>query len=350
MTQASSPTGNVTRGERFLLAVLAILFAATELAGVLLTPESLRFIPPRAPPGPSAMAPSGGLVDLGPGLKVVIARVNTTKALRGLLDKSGFDLEAIRDGQAKTPALFLASLPGDLANIKSVQERKDLFVSIALPLILHHNSVVLERRARLRGLIDRPIGNLSAADRQWLLRLARLYRVIEPDAGILAITDATGSVLLRRVDTIPISLALAQSAAESGWGTSRFARRGNALFGQWTWEQGSGLIPNERVEGRSHTVRAFKRLAHSVQAYVHNLNISHHYAGFRSGRALLRRAGAPDGTWGHILAGHLEKYSEEGVDYINKIRLIIRVNGFGDLETAKIADLARPSRQDPPDS
>ena len=346
MTRASTPTGPPARAERLLLGLLAIVFLATEIGGLILPSESLRFIPPRLPDKVAI----GAFDDLGPGLKVSVARVHGSKALRKLLQGSGFNLQAIRRGQAEMPALFLASLPKDLATIKSVQERKNLFVGIVLPLMLHHNSVILERRTRLGDLVNDPIGGLSTVDRQWLLRLARLYRVVEPDAGTMDITSATRTELLRRVDAIPISLALAQSAAESGWGTSRFSRHGNALFGQWTWDEGSGLVPNDRDEGRAHAVRAFRRLANSVRAYAHNLNISRHYADFRFARALLRRAGPPDGTWGHVLAGHLEKYSEEGVDYISKVRAIIRVNALGDFETARIVDTVGASGRSSPGS
>lgn len=323
-----------------------MVFLATEIAGLTLPAPGLSFIAPRT----ASEATVGALDDLGPGMKVSVARIGGAMDLGRLLRNSGFDIAAIRRGQAEMPALFLASLPEDLDDIALIQERKNLFVGVVLPLILHHNAVVLERRARLLRLVENPIGALAAADQQWLLRLARLYRIIEPDAGVQGFTAAVQAELSRRVDAIPISLALAQGAAESGWGTSRFARRGNALFGQWTWDQGAGLVPNARDEGRAHAVRSFSQLASSVRAYVHNLNASHHYGDFRFARALLRRAGPPDGTWGHILAGHLEKYSEEGVEYTDKIRSIIRVNAFGDFEAARIADTARASLETPPGS
>jgi Bax protein len=337
---------HLTPVERSLLGLLAMLFLATEIAGLTLPAQSFSFIAPRI----ATQSTVGALDDLGPGLKVSVARVASARALQRLLNNSGFDIAAIRRGQAEMPSLFLATLPEDLGDVPSIHERKNLFVGIVLPLILHHNAVVLERRARLRRLAGYPIGALARAEQQWLLRLARLYRVVQPESLIPDITKAAREELSRRVDTIPISLALAQAAAESGWGTSRFARRGNALFGQWTWNQGAGLIPNARDEGRAHAVRAFSQLASSVRAYAHNLNVSHHYRDFRFARALLRRAGPPDGTWGHILVGHLEKYSEEGVEYIDKIRSIIRVNAFGDFDTARIIDSARASPETSPGS
>jgi Bax protein len=329
-----------------LIGLLAVLFAITEIGGLLLPDGSLRFIsPPRTNQNTTRV-----LDGLGAGLKVSVARVGTAKAVRELFDRSNLDLKAIRRGQAEVPGLFLLSLPEDLAGIKSVQERKDLFVGIVLPLVLHQNSIALERRTRLQRLIAKAENARSSADRLWLLQLARLYRVVEPKGDVDSISSELRAELLRRIDIIPVSLGLAQSAAESGWGTSRFARRGNALFGQWTWDTTSGLVPNEREEGRAHTVRAFKQLANSVRAYAHNLNSSHHYAEFRATRALLRRAGPPNGSWGLILVGYLDKYSEEGVGYIEKIRSIIRVNKFGDFETAKIENTPPNIRKTSPGS
>jgi Bax protein len=328
-SKRAEPIGRVERG---LLGFLAALFLATLLSAVLLPREAFRFIPERPPAGQS-VDPE---IAFGPTLKMSVARVKDTATLRRLLREADYDPTAIRVGQAPVPALFLASLPEDLAKVKSVRDRKDLFIGIVLPLILNTNSVVLERRARLARLMSEKFDALTDSDRQWLLRLARLYRVIGPDATIGDL-DAKGlGRLFRRVDAVPVSMALAQSAAESGWGRSRFAKRGNALFGQWTWNEDAGLVPGDREEGRTHAVRAFSRLGNSVRAYVHNLNISQHYRAYRSARERLRNNGSPDGTWGHELIGYLDKYSEEGTDYIEKIRSIIRVNEFGDFETAHI--------------
>lgn len=346
MGQSSQKSGPLGRIERFLLGFLALSFLGT-LAVVFLAPEgSLRFIPARE----RSSTGFGLSDDPAKGLRVSVAHVRSTETLKRLLEKSSFDPEAIRVGEAAVPPLFLAALPADLAAIESVQERKDLFLGIVLPLIVNHNSMVLDQRARLTRLMDESLDGLAAADQRWLLRLARHYKVIEPEAGIGALDADTLETLHRRVDAIPVSLALAQSAVESGWGTSRFARRGNALFGQWTWDEDAGIVPGEREEGRTHAVRAFKRLANSVRAYVHNLNVSEHYQEFRAARAQLRRDGSPDGTWGHVLTGHLGKYSEEGAEYIEKIRSIIRINGFGDFETARFAAVTDTTRRAEPGS
>ena len=332
MGQSSKPAEPIGRVERGLLGFLAVLFLATLLSPVLLPRDAFRFIPEREAPG-ERVDPE---IAFGPTLKMSVARVKDTAALRRLLREADYDPTAIRVGQAPVPALFLATLPEDLAKVKTVQDRKDLFIGIVLPLILNANSIVLERRARLARLMNEDLETLSTSDRRWLLRLARLYRVVETEAKISDLHPQALARLFRRVDAVPVSMALAQSAAESGWGRSRFARRGNALFGQWTWDEDAGLVPGDRDEGRTHAVRAFSRLGNSVRAYVHNLNISQHYRAYRSARERLRSDGAPDGTWGHELIGYLDKYSEEGTNYIEKIRSIIRVNQLGDFETAHI--------------
>lgn len=332
MGQASKPTKPIGRVERGLLGFLAALFLATLLSAVMLPRETFRFIPER----PSSDVPVDPEIAFGPTLKLSVARVRDTATLRRLLQEAKFDPAAIRVGRAPVPALFLATLPEDLAKVKEIQDRKDLFIGIVLPLILNANSVVLDRRAKLARLMSEELDTLPDTDRQWLVRLARLYRVVEPEAGIDDIDNKALTRLFRRVDAVPVSLALAQAAAESGWGRSRFARRGNALFGQWTWNEDAGLVPGDREEGRTHAVRAFSRLGNSVRAYVHNLNVSHHYRAYRSARERLRNGGSPDGTWGQELIGYLDRYSEEGTDYIEKIRSIIRVNQFGDFETAHI--------------
>ena len=135
-----------------------------------------------------------------------------------------------------------------------------------------------------------------------------------------------GSVneLIKRVDIIPVSLALAQAAEESGWGTSRFTREGNAMFGQWTTAKGEGLVPLDRDENKTHKVRAFKSLFHSARAYALNLNTHRAYQSLRSMRLRLRKKGAP--ISGHILAESLLSYSERGEDYVKALRALMTIN------------------------
>jgi len=132
-----------------------------------------------------------------------------------------------------------------------------------------------------------------------------------------------------------LSLALAQAAIESGWGTSRFAREGNALFGQWVWgEAAKGLIPEDRQDGMNHKIRAFESPLEAVTSYIRNLNTHRAYRHMRDIRATMRSEGRmPDG---HVLAEGLEAYSEKGRDYIDLVRDIIAANDLRALDHATL--------------
>ena len=159
-------------------------------------------------------------------------------------------------------------------------------------------------------------------DKEWLHELAERYRLDK-----LRIEDQAFSVrLLRNVDTLPVSLVLAQAANESGWGTSRFALEGNNLFGEWTYAKGTGMVPRERKPGATHEVRLFNSLQSSLRSYMHNLNTHRAYTGLRKIREQLRNAGQrPDGP---SLARGLHAYSERGSAYILDIEQMIRDNRF----------------------
>jgi len=130
--------------------------------------------------------------------------------------------------------------------------------------------------------------------------------------------------LVRRVDVIPTSLVLAQAANESGWGTSRFAREGNNIFGQWCFDEGCGLVPNRRGEDASHEVRAFASVDAAVRAYFRNLNTHPSYEDLRTLRASMRMQGLKLNSM--VLARGLTRYSERGMDYVEELQDMIRIN------------------------
>ncbi len=216
---------------------------------------------------------------------------------------------------AWTEADRLAALAGDL----DPAERKALFIDLVLPIVIEANTAILAERAVVEAISRRLAAGIALAppERAAFERIKRRYDV----AG-----DYVG-VLLRRVDAVPVSLALAQAALESGWGTSRFAREGNALFGERTWQAGVGLVPEARAEAESFEVRAFRDLAASVRSYMANLNGGDGYATFRAERAKLRRAGTA--LDGERLAGTLLAYAEEGAAYIERLHAIMRDNDLG---------------------
>ena len=135
------------------------------------------------------------------------------------------------------------------------------------------------------------------------------------------------------MDIVPVSLALAQAAKETGWGTSRFAQQGNALFGQWTWS-GEGLKPKDAEKNEGHKVMKFNVLQASVRAYQRNLNTHSIYEYFRSARAKLRDLGEPLDSM--ILSGYLDKYAETGNEYVKVLQKIIQQNNLKDFDDAKL--------------
>ena len=242
-------------------------------------------------------------------------------------DALSYDLASVVGGDSGVPRFFLAAIPSDLPEVRETTKRKALFFKSVLPLILHVNEGLLVDRSRLLT-IEEAVRNgrkLTAVDRLWLAMMSDRYGVSRDNIP----------ALLQRVDVIPPSMALAQAAAESGWGGSRFAREGNALFGQWTFATGN-LVPEDRDDGKGHMIKRFSSLVDSVGAYARNLNTNRAYREFRTLRSKLRKKGkALDGR---VLVGALHRYSERGVDYINEIRSLISFNKLNRLDDARLID------------
>lgn len=258
----------------------------------------------------------------------------TVDAMLARFEQQGFDLADLRNaaGQVEVPRIFLASLPVDIADVNLTEKRKRAFLKVMLPHILRENERIARDRSRLEQLHQRmQIGAaLSTRDQQWLEQQAELYGVDDVDTA----------ELLNRVDAIPPALALAQAVEESGWGTSRFALMGNAVFGMWTWTPGAGLVPENRPEGETYEVQRFKSLEHSVAAYMRNLNSKASYREFRDKRAAMRdRNQSPDS---YQLAGTLHRYSVRGQDYIRTIRSIMKSNALDQFDGARLADEPAP--------
>lgn len=258
----------------------------------------------------------------------------TVDATLTRFEQQGFDLSDYRNsgGQLEVPRIFLAKLPVDMADVSITDKRKRAFIKVMLPHILRENERISADRERLQKLADRmKLGDtLSTRDRSWLEQLADRY----------GLDDVDTNELLERVDVVPPGLALAQAIEESGWGTSRFAQSGNAVFGMWTWSAGSGLVPEDRPDGETYEVQRFRSLENSVAAYMRNLNIKASYREFRDRRATLRDQGSPLDSY--QLAGQLHRYSVRGSDYIRTIRSIMRSNGLDAFDEAKLADEPSP--------
>lgn len=214
----------------------------------------------------------------------------------------------------------------DFSQWPAGEPRKDRFFAFLRPLLQAENARVLTQRQRLEAIAARTAPP-SRRDARWLRDLAAEYDLAGADLEERALL----AELLLRVDLVPTSLGLAQAAKESGWGTSRFARHGNALFGQRCFEAGCGLVPENRRPGLGHEVRDFPSPREAVASYLRNLNTHRDYEGLRRLRAQLRARGAP--VTGFLLARTLDTYSERGDDYIEEIRQMIRFNELGPVES-----------------
>jgi len=222
------------------------------------------------------------------------------------------------------PRIAIDPLPLDYHPDLEVSRKKALFFRALLPLALAENEEIRKQRAFVQSVQSARVAPKNSLTRERLSILFGQYRVaMEPDM------TAAINKLLHRMDEIPPALLLAQAANESAWGTSRFARKANNLFGQWTWRTGQGIIPKERPEGEDYAIRKFPSLRASVRDYIHNLNIGHAYDELRKIRSQMRAAGQPlDAV---ALAVGLSRYSERGEDYINEIRNIITGNRLDSL-------------------
>lgn len=213
-----------------------------------------------------------------------------------------------------------------------VSEKKEIFYRFMLPLVLHANRMVLDRRARLEqmGELLAGRGKLSADDMERLRVAADLLRITETEPA--AIVEEA----LYKLDIVPPGLALGQAAYESGYGTSRFAAEGNALFGQWTYG-GEGLKPEQqRSDLGDHRIAAFDWPFDSVRGYYLNLFSHPAYEEFRRLRAALRASGKP--LTSLALADGLIKYSERGQKYVDTLKGIIRVNKLNLADDATFRD------------
>ena len=237
-----------------------------------------------------------------------------------LFDDLGYDLKAVRAGQKVKP-IYITKLPKDIKTLGDTKTKRELFIKIILPLILDENEKITKDREKLFKLLNKSFNTVG--ERVWLKRRFKEYKI---DDGDLA-------KLKMRMDIIPVSIALAQAANESGWGTSRFALEGNALFGQWTWSK-KGISPKNKDPNASHKILQFQILKASVRAYKNNLNTHNAYKEFREARAKLRQN--DDKINGLELTKYLENYAGIGKKYVKILDDIIVRNSLTDFDSANL--------------
>jgi Bax protein len=237
-----------------------------------------------------------------------------------LFEDLGYDLKGVRVGQKVKP-IYLTKLPKDLKTLGNTQQKRELFIKILLPLILSENEKITNDRERLFKILGKDFNTVG--ERVWLKRRFKEYRIDDKDL----------SKLKMRMDIIPVSIALAQAANESGWGTSRFALEGNALFGQWTWSK-KGISPKDANSNSTHKILQFQILKASVRAYKNNLNTHNAYKEFREARAKMR--GEDKKITGLDLTMHLERYASIGEKYVEILEDIIKRNSLTDFDKANL--------------
>jgi len=237
-----------------------------------------------------------------------------------LFEDLNYDLKAVRAGQKVKP-IYLTKLPKDLKTLGDTKTKRELFIKIVLPLILHENEKIIDDRKRLFKILGKNFN--SPGEKVWLNRRFKEYKIEDKDLAELKM----------RMDIIPVSIAVAQAANESGWGTSRFALEGNALFGQWTWSK-KGISPKNKDPDQSHKILQFQILKASVRAYKNNLNTHNAYKEFREVRAKLRQSGTT--ITGLALIKYLKRYASIGEKYTEIIEGIMVQNSLTDFDKANL--------------
>ena len=244
----------------------------------------------------------------------------TTSEIDSLFKEVNYNLKNVRETKLVKP-VDIGLLPKEIKNIGSTKKRKEMFIKIILPLIVKENNKIRIDRKRLFTILNK--NSNTDIEKKWLEKKYKQYGVKKNDLSNLKV----------RMDEIPVSLAIAQAAKETGWGTSRFALKGNALFGQWTWS-GEGLKPKNADQGKDHKVMKFHSLQLSVRAYLRNLNTHSTYKNLRKARTDLRNQNKQLDSI--ILSKFLDKYAETGSQYVEVLQKIIEQNNLKDFDEARL--------------
>ena len=245
----------------------------------------------------------------------------SASTIEQLFKDTKYNLKSVKETKLVNIGNSIDHLPNEMKKIENIKKRKNLFIQIVLPLIIEENTKIRLDRKKLFAILNK--NNNSKTDKDWLIKKFKQYGVKKNDFSTLKI----------RMDEIPVSLAIAQAAKETGWGTSRFAQEGNALFGQWTWS-GDGIKPAGADSDSTHKVAKFKVLKASVKAYQRNLNTHSGYKDFRRERAIQRDN---DGKLNSLeLVKFLDKYAETGAEYTKILKQIIQQNSLTEYDDVKI--------------
>ena len=244
-----------------------------------------------------------------------------------IFKKYEFSVDSFLNDESANLIIF-SSLPDDFMEIKSVNERKKLFINTLLPIIYSENLKILEDRKKILDWWNESQGENFSRDfwPSWLFELSEKYETSDSNLGNL----------LMKVDVIPISMALAQAAIESGWGTSRYLREGNAIYGQYTFEKDKGIRPERRESNEKFFIKKFSNLSESTRSYFKNINTHRAYVDFREERKKLRMNGVK--LSGVKLVKFLTSYSERREEYVKDVENIIQSNNFMKFDNSYLAN------------
>ena len=245
----------------------------------------------------------------------------SASTIEQLFEDTKYNLKKVKETKQVNIGNSIDHLPIEMKKIENIKKRKNLFIQIVLPLVIEENTKIRLDRKKLFAILNK--NNNLPSEKEWLSKKFKQYGVKKNDFSTLKI----------RMDEIPVSLAIAQAAKETGWGTSRFAQEGNALFGQWTWS-GEGIKPAGADGDSKHKVAKFKVLKASVRAYQRNINTHSGYKEFRKERAIQRdNIGKLDSL---KLVNYLDKYAETGIEYTKILKKIIEQNSLTEFDDVKI--------------
>ena len=247
-----------------------------------------------------------------------------TQTVLNLFEDLEYDLDSVRNKKLVKP-IYFTRLPKDLDTIKSTTRKKETFLQILLPLVVAENERIKKDREYLFKILKQ---NKSEKNTNWINKKYKEYKVSKKNI----------EELIGKIDIIPTSIALAQAAKESGWGTSRFALEGNAIFGQWTWN-GVGMAPLDKDEDQNHKILKFPLLRASVKAYITNLNTHSGYKNFRKKRLEMRANNK--NLSGLDLIHELDNYAQTGKEYTKVLEQIIKQNDLDEFETVSIDDFKK---------
>lgn len=265
--------------------------------------------------------------------------ISSYKDILELYETLNYTPEAWQAGIREIPRVYLTTI-GDRWGKTTTKEidvllKKQLFFRGLTPMILHSNELILKDRKRLEEIRTTMQGNnlIDEMDQIWIRKLAGLYKVNSSEGPV---TESIIEELWKKVDIVPPSLALGQGAEESGWGTSRFAASGNAIYGQWTWGKNAMVPEEQRKELGNYGIAAFNSLQESICGYMLNLNTHNAYADLRNKRAELRKSGQK--ITGSVLAEQLTKYSERGEEYVKGLKSLMEYNRLSPADDAYLSN------------